>query len=54
MLVQSFCPNRSWFEDYVAFFAAAGLSGLEPDQLSQPRPVDGVALRVGWVADRLN
>ena len=54
MLVQSFCPNRSWFEDYVAFFAAAGLSGLKPDQFSQAWQVSEVDLRVGWVADRFD
>jgi hypothetical protein len=52
MLVQSFCPKQSGFEDYAAFFTAAGLAGLEPGMLSSPLEAEGSTLRVGWVADK--
>jgi hypothetical protein len=51
MLVQSFCPNRSGFADYAAFFAAVGKPGLEPGRISEEFLAADVAVRVGWIAD---
>ena len=54
MLVQSFCPNRSGFSDYAAFFAAVGLRDLEPGRISGKFVVNGMTVRVGWVVDRIS
>jgi hypothetical protein len=50
MLVQSFCPKASGFEDYAEFFAAVGLPGLKPGVLSAGKDVFRATIRVGWVA----
>jgi len=54
MLVQSFCPKRSWFEDYAAFVKAMGLGSTEPGKTTPSKNCDGVELRLGWVADHVN
>jgi hypothetical protein len=54
MLVQSFCPKQSGFEDYAAFFAAVGLPGLKAGTLSRPVVAGRFRLRVGWVSDQLS
>jgi hypothetical protein len=53
MLVQSFCPRASGFEDYVRFFAAVGCTGLSPAVLSSSLEVGELSLRVGWVSEEL-
>jgi hypothetical protein len=52
MLVQSFCPKASGFEDYAAFFAVAGMDRLEAGLITNAVRMSGVMLRVGWVIDR--
>lgn len=48
MLVHSFSPARTWFEDFVAF---AGLYGQAPGpgQIAQVADLAGVSLSLGWV-----
>lgn len=53
MIVQSFCPDRSWFADYVAFVEAMGVSPAAVDTLTSMKVCGGVKLRLGWVADRV-
>lgn len=53
MLVQSFCPKRSWFEDYRAFVAAMGLGDTSPNAMTQPKTCGGISLRLGWVAEKI-
>ena len=54
MLVQSFCPDASGYGDYVAFGEQMGLTDLRRDEVSRALELRGVALRIGWVADRLS
>lgn len=53
MLVQSFCPKRSWFDDYAAFVNSMGLGSTEPGKVTPTKSCDGVELRLGWVADHV-
>ena len=52
MLVHSFSDQDVGLADYRAFAAALGVSGADPDRLSEPKTYDDVELRLGWVADR--
>lgn len=54
MIVQSFCPKRSWFEDFAAFTEALNLGPAEPGRISQAGNFAGVELRLGWVADKID
>lgn len=53
MVVQSFCPRRSWFEDYRAFAAALGLGDAVPGSMTSTKQCGEVVLRLGWVADAI-
>lgn len=51
MIVQSFCPRHSWFDDFTAFARAMGFSHSELGTLSKQKLCDGVAIRIGWIAE---
>lgn len=51
MLVQSFCPKGSWFDDFARFAAAMGYGEVRKGIMSKLAERGGVRLRVGWVAD---
>ena len=51
MIVQSWCPARSSFGDYLAFCRAVGIPEPEADQLTPPISRNGVQLRLGWSAE---
>ena len=51
MLVQSFCSDHTGHADFAAFASQAGFGEVAPGQISEARVVDGVSLRLGWVAD---
>lgn len=51
MIVQSFCPKRSWVDDYRAFAEALGFLDAPVGAISPAKICDGVALRIGWVAE---
>lgn len=51
MVVHSFCPKRSWFDDFRAFADALGLAGAAPGGVTGQRSFDGVNLRLAWAAD---
>jgi hypothetical protein len=53
MLVQSFCPKRSGFEDFARFTACLGFGSAEPDAILGPKIVAGKQLLLAWVADCL-
>jgi len=50
MLVHSFSPAQSWFDDYSAFAAAMGAS-VTPDSVSSVGERMGRQLHLGWVSD---
>ena len=51
LMVQSFCPNATGLEDFVAFFDRVGMTGVGRDKLSLPKLIGGIELRVGWTSD---
>lgn len=53
MLVQSFCPNKSWFEDYRAFAALLGVGEAAAGNVTACKDCSGVNLRLAWVAEEL-
>lgn len=48
LLVHSFSPTRTWFEDYARFAAVLGVKDAKPDSVHSARDLDGIALYVGW------
>lgn len=54
MIVQSFCPKRSWFADYQAFVQAMGLGEETDGSLTRAKNCEGINLRLGWVAETSN
>jgi len=52
MLVHSFDPEDASLGDYRAFAERLGLSDAEPDKLTNPKRLDGITLRLGWVKQR--
>jgi hypothetical protein len=48
VLVQSFDKNRAGFMDFVVFANAFGTPITQPGQLSEPKIIDNVAVRLGW------
>ena len=52
MLVHSFDPKNSSLEDYQAFAGALGLRDARPNAITSEKEIDGVTLRLGWVAER--
>ncbi len=51
MIVQSWCPDRSSFGDYLAFCAALGILEPKANELTGPISLGGVQLRLGWSAE---
>lgn len=54
MLVQSFCPKASGFEDYAAFCEAVGLGRAKVGVLSELMIAGDLPIKLGWIADRLS
>ncbi|MGY4617261.1 hypothetical protein ACVWZ4_002488 [Bradyrhizobium sp. USDA 4472] len=52
MMVHSFDPKDTGFEDFARFSAAIGLTGVAATRLDGPVSLDGVDLYLGWTADR--
>jgi hypothetical protein len=52
MLVHSFDPDDASLGDYRAFAERLGLTGAEPDKLTNSKRLDGVMLRLAWVKQR--
>lgn len=52
MLIHDFCPEESWAEDYAAFANAIGIQGARVGALSEPKTIQGVDIRLGWVRDK--
>lgn len=52
MLVHSFSPVHASLQDYQRFAAALGMTGANPDAVSSARTLNGIELRLAWVADR--
>lgn len=52
MVVQSFCPERTGLSDFRAFARAAAFGDIGANSMSEPRKLNGVETRVGWIADR--
>ncbi|HEX2309301.1 MAG TPA: HD domain-containing protein, partial [Vicinamibacterales bacterium] len=50
MLVHSFSPAGSWFDDFSAFAGLYGLS-MTKDQITCARDLGDVQLHLGWVSD---
>ncbi len=48
MLVHSFCPEKTWFDDYSRFAALFGLQAA-PDMIQRATAVDGLDLCLGWI-----
>ena len=53
MIVQSFCPKRSWFDDYRAFVESMGLGQATDGSITAPKECDGIDLRLAWVAEAI-
>ena len=54
MLVHSFSAGHSWFDDFRAFADAIGTPVSGTNELSAEVEVEGVSLRLGWVADEVS
>lgn len=50
MVVQSFCPDASHFDDFARFAEVAGFWELAVGGISAARDCGGVRLRLGWAA----
>jgi hypothetical protein len=48
MLVHSFCPQKTWFDDYTRFAALFGLKAAQ-DTVQKASSIDGLDLCLGWV-----
>ena len=51
MLVHSFSADHAWFDDFQTFTDILGVPVDRVNQLSAPIELEGITLRVGWVAD---
>lgn len=51
LLVHSFCPDGTGLSDFVEFGRRLGFESLGRDQISEPRTIGGVKLRLAWVSD---
>lgn len=51
MIVQSWCPKKSSFDDYKAFCRLLGYRDATIGVLTEPKIFQGVALRLGWSAE---
>ena len=54
MLVHSFADGHSWFDDFRAFADAIGTPVSGTNELSAKVGVEGISLRLGWVADEVS
>ena len=54
MLVHSFSEGHSWFDDFRVFADAIGTPVSGTNELSAEVEVEGVSLRLGWVADEIS
>ena len=54
MLVHSFSDGHSWFDDFRAFADAIGTPVSGTNELSTKVGVEGISLRLGWVADEVS
>ena len=54
MLVHSFSDGHSWFDDFRAFADAIGTPVSGTNELSAKVGVEGISLRLGWVADEVS
>ena len=54
MLVHSFSDGHSWFDDFRAFADAIGTPVSGTNELSAKVRVEGISLRLGWVADEVS
>jgi hypothetical protein len=52
MLVHDFCENESWAADYESFAKAIGIADARVGGVSEPRTIQGISLRLGWVRDQ--
>lgn len=53
MIVQSFCPKRSWFDDYRAFVDVMGLGQATDGTITTAKTCDGINLRLAWVSEAI-
>jgi hypothetical protein len=53
MIVQSFCPDRTGLGDFQAFAEVVGFGSVAADGISEAKELDGVSVRIGWAADRI-
>ncbi len=51
MLVHSFSAQHAWFEDFQAFVVALGLKVPSVNGISTTTDLEGISVRLGWVAD---
>lgn len=51
MLVHSFSPTHSWFEDFAAFSSLMNQPVSVPGAVSIAKMCEGISLRLAWVAD---
>ncbi len=51
MLVHSFSEDGAWFSEFSAFSKAVGMPIEKPGDISSPRVIGGVTMRIGWVSD---
>ena len=54
MLVHSFSEGHSWFDDFRAFADAIGTPVSSTNEISAEVEVEGVSLRLSWVADEVS
>lgn len=53
MLVHSLNEGHAWFDDFQDFTGALGIPVDRVNHLSAPIELEGITLRLGWVADQL-
>ena len=51
LTVQSFCPNRSGFDDFANVCGALGLPLDGVSRLAGPKKFDGISLWTGWIPE---
>ena len=52
MLVHDFGEKVSWRDDYLAFAKTVGIANAEIGCLSDPKLINGISLRLGWVREQ--
>ena len=51
MIIQSWCPNASGFQDFVAFSQVVGMNLTAHGELTPSKCFNGVSLRIGWLQE---